>query len=385
MARPLNAGRRRRRLALGALVLGVLALHLGALRLVGDTLARLAFEAERPKRLQAMFVRELLPAPAPRIAAATPLPRGPRPVKPLPSPEAAASQPAPPQDAPPEAQPPLPEVAEAFAPMPEAATSAPPNAEAAASAPTSPAFEWPASTQLSYALKGNYRGPVEGSAQVEWVREGDRYQVHLDAIVGLAIAPLFTRRMTSDGTLGPEGLAPQRYDEETRRAFGEPRRVVLRFGRDTVWLANGERRDALPGLQDSASQFVQLTWLFRTHPQLLAVGNTIEVPLALPRSVDRWVYDVVGSETLYASFGAVETFHLKPRRVAQAGGDMTAEMWFAPALDYLPVRIRIAQDAEAYVDMTIERAPLQAIDPPARPDADPYSPGSIEPQRRPPR
>ena len=215
---------------------------------------------------------------------------------------------------------------------------------------------------------------MEGSAQVEWVREGAHYQVHLDAIIGLAVAPLFTRRMSSDGVLGADGLTPRRYDEETRRAFGETRRVALRFERDDVWLANGERRERWPGVQDSASQFVQLTWRFRMHPELLAVGNTIEVPLALPASVDRWVYDVVGTETLHAPFGAVETFHLKPRREARAGGDMTAEIWFAPALEYLPVRIRIHQDAETFVDMTIERAPLQA--------ADPYSPST---ERRPPR
>jgi hypothetical protein len=192
------------------------------------------------------------------------------------------------------------------------------------------------------------------------VRDGEHYQVHLEAIVGLAIAPLFTRRMTSDGVLGAEGLAPRRYDEETRRAFGEPRRVALRFEPEGIVLADGARREPWPGVQDSASQFVQLTWRFRTRPELLRVGNTIEVPLALARSVDRWVYDVVGTETLHASFGAVETFHVKPRREAIAGGDMTAEMWFAPALEYLPVRIRIHQDADTWVDMSIERPPLQA-------------------------
>ena len=86
-------------------------------------------------------------------------------------------------------------------------------------------------------------------------------------------------------------------------------------------LANGKRRATLPGVQDTASQFVQLTWLFTTQPELLRAGNTIEVPLALPRNVDRWVYDVLGEETLYAPFGAVDTLHLKPR--ARARGRAT--------------------------------------------------------------
>jgi hypothetical protein len=96
------------------------------------------------------------------------------------------------------------------------------------------------------------------------------------------------------------------------------------------------------------------------QPDLLTPGRAIEVPLALPRSVDRWVYDVVGPETLYTPFGAVDAVHLKPRRVSRPGGDLTAEIWFAPALAYLPARIRIRQDAETWIDLMIERKPQLA-------------------------
>ena len=383
-----DAAARRRRLALGALAIAVTVLHLGAGRWIAERLVDLQREAALPMRLRAVFVRELLPSAPPLIATITPLPRGPRTVKAL-APKAAASEPAarqePPREVaaaletPPEvpaegasaAAAPAQRVADAASsPAPAAsvariadAAEASASAAGAAASAAGTAFEWPASTRLSYTLTGYYRGPVEGSAQVEWVREGDHYQVHLDAVIGVRIAPLFTRRMSSDGVLGADGLAPRRYDEETRRAFATPRRAELRFERDAVWLADGRRREGWPGVQDSASQFVQLTWRFRMHPELLAVGKTIEVPLALPASVGRWIYDVVGAETIHAPFGAVEAFHLKPRRIAQAGGDMTAEIWFAPSLEYLPVRIRIHQDAETFVDMTIERPPLQADDP----------------------
>ena len=36
---------------------------------------------------------------------------------------------------------------------------------------------------------------------------------------------------------------------------------------------------------------------------MLRVGNVVEMPLALPRSVERWTYDVVEQETLYTPFG----------------------------------------------------------------------------------
>ncbi len=257
-----------------------------------------------------------------------------------------------------------PPVADAPAPPPESAAPAEQTAadaaSAAASAPVASTFEWPASTRLSYVLVGNYRGEVRGNAQVEWVRSGERYQVHLDVTIGPKFAPLLTRRMSSDGVLGVHGLTPRRYDEVTQRAFAEPRVVTMRFDDDEIVLGNGQRHATLPGVQDTASQFVQLIWLFTTQPQRLRPGNTIEVPLALPRKVDRWVYDVLEEETLHAPFGAVNAVRLKPRRVSRPGGDLTVETWFAPTLQYLPVRIRIHQDPDTFVELMIERPPLQA-------------------------
>ena len=229
-----------------------------------------------------------------------------------------------------------------------------------ASAASAPSFSWPGSTRLSYVLTGNYRGEIHGTAQVEWVRVELRYQVHLDVSVGLGFAKLLSRRMSSEGQLTPDGLVPQRYDEDTRVAFRDPRRATMLFEPDAIVMPNGQRRERWPGVQDTASQFVQLTYLFTLHPELLTPGGTVEVPLALPRNVDRWVYDVLGLDTLDTPFGAVEAFHLKPRRVARPGSDLTAEIWFAPALHYLPVRIRIQQDAETYIDLMIKRRPQLA-------------------------
>ena len=74
-------------------------------------------------------------------------------------------------------------------------------------------------------------------------------------------------------------------------------------------------------MQDTASQFVQLTYLFSTQPELLRVGSTVEFPLALPRSVDRWVYDVRrGARRSQTPFGAVDAVppEAAPRRARPA-------------------------------------------------------------------
>jgi uncharacterized protein DUF3108 len=260
----------------------------------------------------------------------------------------------------PAAQPPI----DAAAPAASAVASA-------ASAPASAPFEWPPSTRLTYLLSGNYRGEVRGNARVQWIRQGARYQVHLDVSIGPSFAPLMSRRMTSDGELGEHGLTPQRYDEATRLPFQRTRHANVVFTPESVTLANGSQHPAPAGLQDTASQFVQFTWLFTTRPELLRAGNTVTMPLALPRRVGLWTYDVIGQERLVTPVGELDTFHIKPRPdVRRPGHEMVVEIWLAPTLQYLPVRIRIQQDADTFADLLLDALPLQAApaggDAPAR-------------------
>ena len=250
--------------------------------------------------------------------------------------------------------PPQQPTASAAASPPSTPLSAPPSASSSA-----PSFEWPPSTRLSYTLVGDYRGPVQGKARVEWLRSGNRYQVHLDVRVGADFAPLMSRRMSSDGLLTEAGLKPLRYDEETRVLLREVRRQTIFFEPERIVLPRGGAQPPVPGVQDTASQFVQLSWLFTLQPQLLRAGQTVEVPLALTRRVDRWVYDVVGEEVLELPVGPVKAWYLKPRLQSKTSSDLAVETWFAPSLQYLPVRIRIRQDEASFIDLTLERLPQQ--------------------------
>lgn len=329
-----------------------------------------------PARIEVAFVKTLVPEappaappvvvpwPRPKAAvAAAPPASAPTAEPPVPPPSDSAAAP-PPEPTPvatapvPEPPPPAPAPAPEPAPLPLAAS-------AAESAPlaAAPAFEWPPSTRLRYTLSGNYRGPVEGQAQVEWLRDGLRYQVRLEVSIGPSFAPLVSRSLVSDGELGEQGLVPRRYDEVTKVAFRSPRQQTIVFEPDRIRLPNGRELASPPGVQDTASQFVQLTWLFTTQPALLEPGRSVTVPLALPRYVDQWVYDVRERERLLTPFGEVDAVHVKPRREPRPGVELTAEMWVAPTLQYLPARIVIRQDADTWVDMMIASLPLQAAVP----------------------
>jgi len=409
MVERLTAGRRRRlpgfrRLAFAAMVALVAVLHLVVTGELADRLAAAEAEARQamPTRIEVAYVRTLEPE-APKMAVAGPPGPAPAPGRRAPRRVAkAASAPAPPAlveaAAPagetaagagdavrPESQTPVAELAlTPPAPMPAASepalatalaaasaalTSPPALAASAASAPTwgtfaaaasAPAggtFAWPSATRVSYLLTGHWRGDLTGRAEVEWIRKGDRYQVNVDLSAGPEFAPLFARRMTSEGNLGAGGLAPDRYDEETQVLMRERRRVSVLFEVDAVTLADGQKRAHAQGVQDSASQFIQFTWLFGTQPERLRIGNKFDVPLALPRSMSLWTYEVVAEETLQTPFGPLATFHLKPRREARKSGEWLVDMWFAPELRFLPVRIRIEQEAGSFVDLVILRKP----------------------------
>jgi hypothetical protein len=44
-----------------------------------------------------------------------------------------------------------------------------------------------------------------------------------------------------------------------------------------------------------------------------------------------------------------------PRPVANPAGNITAELWFAPSLQYLPVRIKIHLGEGNFVDLMVEK------------------------------
>lgn len=360
-----------RRLAATLLAVMVVTAHLG----VGQWVAELRLDTrdDGMRRFEVAFVRELSPATPPK-APVRPAPRG-----------DAAGVAAAPASAPASASAPVPEPAPSLAttttavPVPggaepgsslAAALTPEPEPEpteptAVPTEPEQPRVAWPPSTRLSYALSGHYRGPVEGSAQVEWLRTGSRYQVHLDVVVGLRFAPLLMRTMSSEGRLGEQGLEPARYEEVTHMALRESRSATIRFGRERIELPQGRQATRPQEVQDAVSQFVQLTWRWRTDPGLLAPGQLLVLMLALPSGITPWIYDVGPEETLWTPFGPVQALPLRPRRSPRRGGDLVPTTWFAPSLQYLPVRIVIHQDEQTFIDLMLERLPLQAAATPA--------------------
>jgi hypothetical protein len=370
---------RRRRTAWFGLIAFVLTAHaLLALRVAASMIGWNSAPPSRP--LQVVLTQRLLPTAPPQgavtpVAAAAPAPRPARAVRPAraSSQPAPASAPEPEPDSRAELQAQALALAErladaqraqaaqeqASAVVAAAPASAPaPVPAASVAGPARPPFQWPPSTRLTYTLTGERGGgKLYGKAAVEWRRDGARYQVQFD----IHITPMIDQRMFSEGTIGEQGLEPAHYDETFTFLLSQPRRRKVEFGATDVTLNNGTRVPRLPQTQDGASQFVQFVWMFYSHPEYLAPGNVVQIPLALSNNLRRWNYLVIGQERLDLAFGTLDAVHLKPVLDGpRRANEYPFEIWTAPSLQYLPVQILVRTDDQTWALLALDDLPLQA-------------------------
>ncbi|HEX5356784.1 MAG TPA: DUF3108 domain-containing protein [Aquabacterium sp.] len=370
----------RRWIVILALTLLVALAHLLVTYEVSQQMADLSSSAGSSiKRMEATYVTEIKQTAPPVAAAAPPAPpaapqapavkkREPKVAKAASAPDDAASAAkvadgasaaAPGASTPPDT------VAKVAEPEPAASTpdaDKPVAANEPAPTASGPTFIWPKATKVSYKMEVYYRGPIEGGrATVEWVRQNQRYQVRLDASVPL----LGWISMISEGKVGANGLSPERYESVNQFLFKSSKPATLKFEEQEVVLASGERIARVPDLQDPVSHLIHLAYRFITHPNLLQQGNTIEMPLASSKRMDVIAYDVINEEVLHTGMGDVRTMHVKPRRLTQDKNALLGDIWFAPSLQYLPVRIYAKWADDIYVDMQMDGAPQQTPgDPP---------------------
>lgn len=209
-----------------------------------------------------------------------------------------------------------------------------------------PVDHWPPGTRLNYRLSGYYRGELYGRARVQWQRIDAVYETHI--AIGIGIFASMT--LTSQGKVTANGLVPDSY-EEVRN--GTARSV--RLNTSSIALGDGRLVPRPDAVQDTASQFVELSHRFASGATPLQLGQSVALWLARPGGVDLWTYDIVEREVLETPrMGSLEAFRLKPRPIANPRGNISAEIWFAPSLAFLPVRIRINLGDSAFVDLLVD-------------------------------
>ena len=333
MKRALSSPRRApwRLITLAAVVLAVHAW------LLASPLLPATDPAPAPVNPPVLQTRTVVLAPAARTVPTVTSPTPPRPTL------APSTLTPPAQESPPPATPPEP----APEPSEDAATSAPPPpnepdvvvASAStgndAKAPSVTPFAPPPSAQLDYEVHVEYRGiPQSFKGTLAWQHDGERYRLHM--AIGMAF--LGSRVQLSEGRLGAHGLHPLRFSEKTR---SERAAHFDEVGGRIRYSVNSPDAPLLPGHQDRLSVFFQLAGLVHARPERFAAGQSVHIPTSGVRDSETWTFEVKGMETIALPQGEMAALHL--RRLPRKEFDTTVDLWLAPDMGHLPVRMRITQ------------------------------------------
>lgn len=333
MSAVLSAGRGVPLRPLALLGVAVLAVHLLLLQARPGALS-----LSTPWNTGPLITRVIEPSPpAPPVAASPATP-------PVPTP-AVAPAPADPPATPAEATPPTP----AAPTEPPAEPPPPAPAEAAPAAPPAgpvqtvvSAFQVPSSIIARYAVKGEAKGlPYSASAHLSWSHDGSQYEARLkiNSLLG-------SREQVSTGRLTADGLAPTRFGDQSRSE------QAAHFERDkgVISFSNNAPPAALQaGAQDRLSVLLQLGAMLAADPQRYAPGTRVDVQTAGVREADIWTFTVEDPEQLQIRNRARATIKLE--RMPRHEHDEKLELWVAPDMDYLPVRVRLTQQGGDFVDL----------------------------------
>jgi hypothetical protein len=200
---------------------------------------------------------------------------------------------------------------------------------------TADRFEIAAPTQVLYEVSGKVKGfPYFARGSLLWQHDGRQYQARYE--VGLPL--LGSRVQTSQGDLTALGLAPKRFGDKTKTE------LAAHFERDKGLIsfsANTPTSPLLPGAQDRLSLFMQLAAQLAADPKRYPAGAQIDLQTVSAREAEMWSFKVEGAEQVSLPLGDVEALRL--RRLPRREFDQLIDLWFAPTLSYLPVRIRLQQ------------------------------------------
>ena len=208
-----------------------------------------------------------------------------------------------------------------------------------------PPARLPPPTRLAFDVSGQAKKfAYNARAELLWQHDGSRYEARQEISAFL----VGSRTQRSVGAITAQGLLPEKFSDKSRSE--QAAHFDYAQGRIT-FSANTPQAPASPGVQDRLSVFIQLGALLAADPGRFVPGTQITLTTVSARSADRWTFTIEGPEALDLPSGATPT--LKLQRLPRKDYDQKAELWVAPALGYLPVRIKLTQANGDFADLLL--------------------------------
>ena len=225
----------------------------------------------------------------------------------------------------------------------QAAPPEPPSTPATGPTQEITQYTYPAPVRLKYRAKGEIKGiPYFANGELLWNHNSETYTARLEISHFL----MGSRVQTSVGALSPRGLEPTRFGDKVRSE------VAAHFDRTlgkVTFSANTPDVPLLAGAQDQVSVFIQMASMLRSAPDLVPTGITVPFQAVGPRSAESWAFVVGSVENLNLPGGDIAALRLW--RDPTGEHDPKVEIWLAPTLEYMPVRIRLTRGSDDFVEL----------------------------------
>ncbi len=229
-------------------------------------------------------------------------------------------------------------------PTPEPAQATPAALPSEAGLPP-PAFTAQNSGRHTYKVIFTKNGNSnQGKADIQWQQDGEKYALNMSA--SLLFVEVFAWK--SIGLLSPTGLLPERFSDKRYRKS----EVAAHFNRaqgKITFSVNTFEVALLAGAQDRISVIWQIAGMLSADPKRYPPGNTFSLQTVSATDAEPWLFTVNEAETLNLETGSQVALRLtrNPRREF----DQKIELWFVPAMNYLPARFRFTETNGDYVDV----------------------------------
>lgn len=195
-----------------------------------------------------------------------------------------------------------------------------------------------------FTLNGQYLGKVTDTFK----REGAHYQLTSIARPEGKLAMLLpTLTLSSQGELRKRQFAPARFSQS--RSNAPEKTAVADFDWQQSVLTHAYKGNS-QSMPLPAQTLDALTQLY-SFTQMDKLPDHLELPITNGRKLMRYRYKRQPAEQIEAALGTFES--VEYRRIASAD-ENAISVWIAPALNHLPLRIRVREDTGVFEQQLVE-------------------------------
>ena len=216
-------------------------------------------------------------------------------------------------------------------PQPEVVALAQPTVPPAPREPEKfPVEALPASLSIDYQITSAF---ADGRATYEWRRDGDSYRISGEAEATGFFTLFLEGRLLQEsrGTVGAEGLRPERFRE--RKPTGAEEGLDFDWGSRQVTFDRGDERKTTPLADNTVDWLSMIFQLAHVPPS----AGSVDMQVFTQRKMYKFKLEVLGIEEIEIPMGRVKALHL---RHSPTDAREAVDVWLGVEQHHLPVKMR---------------------------------------------